>query len=80
VNLPALVYADLTHTRRPPVRAVTTPVRWVKPWHDVIAAHDSGMAYHRWALFALGCRAKSALSWRDPAAAVAALRYGLGHG
>jgi len=80
VNLPALVYADLTHTRRPPVRAVTRPVRWVKPWHDVMAAHDSGMAYHRWALFALGCRAKSALSWRDPAAALAALHYGLRHG
>jgi len=79
VNLPALVYADLTHTRRPPVRPVTTPVRWVKPWHDVIAAHDSGLAYHRWAMFALGCRAKSAVSWRDPAATLAALRYGLGH-
>lgn len=77
VNLPALVYADLTGAPRPPVRPVTTPVRWVKPWHDVLAARDSGLALHRWAWFVLGCQAKSALSWRDPAAATAALRYGL---
>ncbi len=76
VNLPALVFADLTGEKRPAVRRTEHPVRWVKPWQDVLAARADGVSLLRWAAFAARCPAKSAISWRDPLAALAALSYG----
>jgi D-aspartate ligase len=77
VDLPALVYADLVGEPRPAVRQIVRPVRWVKPWHDVRAAREAGVPLLAWVLFAARCPAKSAMSWRDPMAAIAAVRYGV---
>ena len=76
VDLPALVYADLTGGPRPPVKSVVErPVRWVKPWHDLAAARAAGLSRLQWLAFVSRCQAKSALSWRDPGAACGALLY-----
>ncbi len=75
VNIPALVYADLTGEARPPTRPVTGTVRWIKPWHDIHAAREAGLGWLEWLAFAARCPAKSCISWRDPAVIPAALRY-----
>jgi predicted ATP-grasp superfamily ATP-dependent carboligase len=66
VNIPALVYADLTGLPRPPATRVTAGVRWSRIWKDFPAARAGGMPLTTWASWALGCEAKSTLSWDDP--------------
>ena len=66
VNIPALVYADLTGRPRPPVTRATVGVRWCRMWKDLPAARASGMPLTTWLPWALGCEAKSTLSWDDP--------------
>jgi CelD/BcsL family acetyltransferase involved in cellulose biosynthesis/predicted ATP-grasp superfamily ATP-dependent carboligase len=66
VNIPALVYADLTGLPRPPATRVTAGVRWSRIWKDFPAARAGGMPLTMWAFWALGCEAKSTLSWDDP--------------
>jgi len=68
VNLPALVYADLTGaqaTRRAPPRA-RAGARWCRPWVDWRAARATGLPLWRWAPWALACDAKSVVAWDDP--------------
>ena len=66
VNIPAMVYADLTGSPRP--QAVDTPadVAWCKPLRDVRAAYATGMPPHEWLRWARSCRAVSGLSREDP--------------
>ena len=66
VNIPALVYADLVGIPRPPVRRIAAGIRWCRMWKDLPAARASGMPLASWLPWALGCEAKSALSWDDP--------------
>jgi CelD/BcsL family acetyltransferase involved in cellulose biosynthesis/predicted ATP-grasp superfamily ATP-dependent carboligase len=66
VNIPALVYADLTGTPRPYVSRAKAGVRWCRIWKDFPAAHQSGVPFATWLLWALRCEAKSSLSWNDP--------------
>jgi len=66
VNIPALVYADLTGRRRPPVGRIRAGVRWCRPWQDLQAARADGLPLTTWLQWALGCEAKSALAWDDP--------------
>jgi predicted ATP-grasp superfamily ATP-dependent carboligase len=66
VNIPALVYADLTGTPRPRVGPVKVGVRWCRMWKDFPAARQSGVPLAAWLRWALRCEAKSALSWDDP--------------
>jgi CelD/BcsL family acetyltransferase involved in cellulose biosynthesis/predicted ATP-grasp superfamily ATP-dependent carboligase len=66
VNIPALVYADLTGTPRPHVTRVKAGVRWCRVWKDFPAARQSRVPLTTWLPWALGCEAKSSLSWNDP--------------
>jgi D-aspartate ligase len=66
VNIPALVYADLTGSPRPPATRVKAGVRWCRPWKDFSAARAAGMPLTTWAAWTLGCEAKSTLSVDDP--------------
>jgi D-aspartate ligase len=63
VNLPALVYADLTGRQRPRVTAVRSGVRWFDARHDASAARTHGLPLWRWLCWAL--RAET-LAWNDP--------------
>jgi D-aspartate ligase len=67
VNLPALVYGDLLGLPRPPTPRAKPGTRWCRPWKDFAAARAQGMPLTAWASFAVGCEAKSTLSWDDPA-------------
>jgi predicted ATP-grasp superfamily ATP-dependent carboligase len=66
VNLPALVYADLTGSPRPASTRARPGVRWVSLKNDATAARASGLPLARWALWALGCETYSGFSWSDP--------------
>ncbi len=66
VNIPALVYADLTGTPRPHVGRAKAGVRWCRMWKDFPAARQSGVPLATWLSWALRCEAKSSLSWNDP--------------
>ena len=66
VNIPALVYADLTGAPRPQVGRARAGVRWCRLWQDFPAARQSGLPLATWLPWALGCEAKSSLSWSDP--------------
>jgi predicted ATP-grasp superfamily ATP-dependent carboligase len=63
VNLPALVYADLTGRPRPRITAVRPGVRWFDARHDAFAAREHGLPLWRWLLWALGT---DTLAWNDP--------------
>jgi D-aspartate ligase len=66
VNIPALVYADLTGLPRPATTPARAGVRWCRAWKDFPAARAAGMPLTAWLSWFYGCEAKSALSWRDP--------------
>jgi D-aspartate ligase len=67
VNLPALVYADLMGTPRPPVRSrPRAGVRWTVPWHDALAAREARLGLARWAAWQLRCETRHVLSLDDP--------------
>jgi transcriptional regulator with XRE-family HTH domain len=66
VNLPALVHADLTGTRRPAGRHATRRVTWCTPLTDLRAAHADGMSPLRWVRWARHCDVLSSLSRDDP--------------
>jgi D-aspartate ligase len=65
VNLPALVFADLTGRPRPPVTRRLTEVRWCSPY-DLGAARESGTSPVQWLSWALSCEAKAFWAWDDP--------------
>jgi predicted ATP-grasp superfamily ATP-dependent carboligase len=66
VNLPALVYADLTGRQRPPVASVRRPVLWCDPLPDLRAAYAVGTSPLAWLRWARGCQAACGLAWTDP--------------
>jgi D-aspartate ligase len=66
VNLPALVYADLTGRQRPPAASMPRPVMWCDPLPDLRAAYAEGTAPLEWLRWARGCRAVCGLAWEDP--------------
>ena len=66
VNIPALVYADLTGTPRPPAATARAGVRWCRIWKDIPAARQMGVPLAQWLAFTLRCEAKSSLSFDDP--------------
>lgn len=65
VNLPALVYADLTAQPRPPVAPARAGTRWCA-LKDMRAARDAGMSLGAWLRFAGACEAKSTVALDDP--------------
>ena len=66
VNLPALVYRDLTGAPRTTGRSAPAGVCWVSPWADMLAARESGMSIPTWLWWLLQCQAKSGMAWDDP--------------
>jgi predicted ATP-grasp superfamily ATP-dependent carboligase len=66
VNLPALVYADLTDGHRPAAGRARAGVRWCYHVHDAEAARQEGIPLHRWLPWALRCEAISVFDLRDP--------------
>lgn len=66
VNLPALMYADLTGRARPPVGRARAGVRWCLPLRDFQAAREAGVPPRAWLRWAAGCEAVSGLGWDDP--------------
>lgn len=75
VNLPALVYGDLTGQARPPVSAAQPDMRWCRIWQDARAARASQLSMVKWLLWALGCDAQRLLSCDDPMPVVGALMW-----
>ena len=66
VNIPALVYADLTGLPRPPVEPVPSGARWIHPFFDLRASRAEGISLFRWLPWALRCEAKYAFALDDP--------------
>jgi predicted ATP-grasp superfamily ATP-dependent carboligase len=66
VNIPALVYADLTGRPRGPVTTARAGVRWCSPWRDFQAVRQSGDGLLRWIPWMLSAEAKCAIAWDDP--------------
>ena len=66
VNLPALVYADLTGLPRPPRTSARAGVRWCSVWLDAKAARAEGVSLARWLPWMLKADAKSGIAWDDP--------------
>lgn len=65
VNIPVLVWADLTGRPRPPAGPLRPGVQWCNPW-DVKAARNCGIPPWRWLPWAARCPARSLLWWDDP--------------
>jgi predicted ATP-grasp superfamily ATP-dependent carboligase len=71
VNLPALVYGDLTGEPVPSPPAVPpTGISWVHPL-DLVAARQADEPFLRWLRWAAGCPAKAFWAWDDPLPLVA---------
>jgi D-aspartate ligase len=66
VNLPAIVYADLTGTRRPPRCRARPGVTWRIPMADRRAARAEGVPLRRWLRWAAGSSVFSHVAWDDP--------------
>jgi D-aspartate ligase len=66
VNIPAIVYADLTGTPRPQAARARAGVRWCKIWKDLPAARAMGVPLPQWLAWVWSCETKSGLSWDDP--------------
>jgi predicted ATP-grasp superfamily ATP-dependent carboligase len=80
LNIPALVYADLTGTPRPPMARAKAGVRWCKVWKDFPAARAAGMPLVTWLPWMIACEAKSALSLSDPMPLARSMLYRLMRG
>jgi predicted ATP-grasp superfamily ATP-dependent carboligase len=77
VNIPRLVYGDLTGEPRPPALRVRVGVRWCRLWADWPAARAAGIPFLRWLPWALASEAKKAMVWHDPMPLVGAALWRL---
>jgi predicted ATP-grasp superfamily ATP-dependent carboligase len=66
VNIPALVYGDLTGEPRPSATRARPGVRWCRIWADRLAARAAGVPFRRWLAWAWQSEAKRAIAWDDP--------------
>jgi hypothetical protein len=66
VNIPTLVYADLTGSPRPAPTRLKAGLRWCHPWQDFAAARAAGEPLLAWARWTFSAQAKSALWFDDP--------------
>jgi predicted ATP-grasp superfamily ATP-dependent carboligase len=65
VNLPALVYADLTGSDRPRPAVARAGCCWCRPGRDRLAAREAGLPTLAWMAWVARCEA-GALHWEDP--------------
>ncbi len=68
VNLPAMMYADLTGRERPQPTAIRTGLSWVHP-KDFVAARRAGLSIVDWMRWAWVSPTKAFWRWDDPLAA-----------
>ena len=81
VNLPALVYADLTGRPRPAAGPARAGVRWIWPSADAAAARRDGMSFAAWLRWAVRSETNASFSLSDPAPyLVSRVRWTLGRG
>jgi predicted ATP-grasp superfamily ATP-dependent carboligase len=73
VNLPALVYADLTGRPRPAARRLRPGVTWCAPRLDYRAARVAGLTTGHWLRWLVRCEAASIFAWDDPLPVLAAI-------
>lgn len=66
VNLPALVYLDLTGQPQPAVNVARPGLSWCRMWQDVQAVRQSHIPLSDWIPWAFRCEAKRLLTWNDP--------------
>jgi D-aspartate ligase len=66
VNLPAMVYADLTRSERPPAARSSRRVAWCDPLQDLRAMHSDGVSVLAWLRWVRGCEAICGLAREDP--------------
>jgi predicted ATP-grasp superfamily ATP-dependent carboligase len=66
VNIPAMVYADLTGRPRPAPARARAGARWCNPAHDYAAARGDGISFLAWLDFAAHADAVSGFSRSDP--------------
>lgn len=66
LNIPALVYRDLTGLERGPVRKARVGTRWCSPWRDLQAIRSEGRSVLGWLPWMLSTEAKCAIAWDDP--------------
>jgi D-aspartate ligase len=66
INLPALVYADLTGRPRPVNSDVRAGVTWCSLAHDLQAARQHGVSPIGWLRWMAAAEAKSGFAWDDP--------------
>jgi predicted ATP-grasp superfamily ATP-dependent carboligase len=73
VNLPALVFADLTGAPRPAAGRARPGVTWCQPVRDLRAARAEGQPLRGWLGFLARCEAPSNPHLTDPLPFVAGL-------
>jgi D-aspartate ligase len=78
VNLPALVYADLTGKPRPAAVNARPNLSWCRMWQDARAARVSQLPLVQWLAWASRCEAKRLLGWNDPMPFVGAVLWRVG--
>jgi D-aspartate ligase len=66
LNIPAIVYADLTGGERPSIAPPRPGVRWCDPWEDAATARRRGRFAVEQLVSTLSCEAKSGLARDDP--------------
>ena len=66
VNIPAMVYADLTGQSRPPPAKARPGVRWCTLPSDLFAARSIGLPLWSWLPWVIRCEVTSHINWDDP--------------
>lgn len=77
VNIPALVYGDLTGSTATAVTRTRAGVTWCRVWRDVKAAGELNIPWFEWIRWTLACEAKSNIAWDDPLPLVLATMWRL---
>lgn len=78
VNLPAIVYADLTERPRPETKPARSGTRWLRPWQDFLSSRADGVPLTSWMQWAMTCEVKRGLSLDDPVAPLAGAAWRTG--
>lgn len=66
VNIPAIVYGDLTGRPRPRAVSARPGTTWCKAWRDPVSARKDGVSLRQWMRWALDADTTSVLAWDDP--------------
>ena len=79
VNLPALVFHDLTGQPPTAKTVARANLTWCRVWQDIRAAKALGLPLRTWLAWVVRCDAKRLLAWNDPKPFLFAGLWRLGH-